>query len=70
MFMNKTGRGGGVSRFSVEGFFCLTVPKYFVGEHFSVSLILGTENFYGSVGYVTFFCRKFFLSHSAEKFIS
>ena len=33
-FMDKRG-GGGVSRFSVE--FLLTVPKYFIGEHFGVS---------------------------------
>ena len=50
--------------------FCLTVPKNFVGEPFSVSLILGIENFYASEGYVTIFdfFVEFFLSHSAEKF--
>ena len=31
-----------MSRFYVE-FFCLTVPKNFVGESFSVSLISGIE---------------------------
>ena len=42
-------------------FFCLTVPKNFVGEHFRVSLVLGIENFYISEGYVTVFdfCRNF-----------
>ena len=54
-----------MSLFSVE-IFCLTVPKNFVGEPFSVSLISGIEKFYASEGYVTFFCRNF-LSHSAEK---
>ena len=34
--------GEGVSRFSSK-IFCLTVPKNFVGEPFSVSLISGTE---------------------------
>ena len=32
-FMDKRGRTGGVARYSVS-FFCLTVPKNFVGEHF------------------------------------
>ena len=47
--------------------FCLTVPKNFVGEPFSVSLISGIEKFYASEGYVTIFCRNF-LSRSAKKF--
>ena len=50
-----------MSRFSVE-IFCLTVPKNFVGEPFSVSLISGIEKFYGSEGYVRIFRRKFFVS--------
>ena len=33
-------------------FFCLTVPKFFLGEHFIVSLISGIENFSASEGYV------------------
>ena len=36
--MNKRG----VARFSVESF-CLTVPKFFVGEPFFASLLSGTE---------------------------
>ena len=36
---------GGVSRFSVE-VFCFTVPKSFVGEPFSVSLISVIEKFH------------------------
>ena len=43
-------------------FFCLTVPKRFVGEPFGVSLISGIEKFYASEGYVTVFRRKFFVS--------
>ena len=39
--MDKTGEGG-VSKFYVE-IFCLTVPKNFVGEPFSPSLISGIE---------------------------
>ena len=35
--------------------FCLTVPKNFVEEPFSVSLISGVENFYASEGYATIF---------------
>ena len=31
------------------------MPKNFVGEHFSVSLISGIQNFYVSEGYVTIF---------------
>ena len=39
----------GVSRLSVE-IFCSTVPKKFVGEPFSVSLISVIEKFYTSEG--------------------
>ena len=35
--------------------FCLTVPKIFVGESFSVSLISGIEKIYASEGYTTIF---------------
>ena len=48
-------------------FLCLTVPKIFVGEPFSVSLSSGFEKFYASGGYVTFFGRNF-LSHSTKTF--
>ena len=41
-------------------FFCLTVPKKFVVEPFSVSLISGIEKVYASDGYVTIFRRSFF----------
>ena len=46
---------------------CLTVPKNFVGEPFSVSLISGIERFYASESYITILCRNF-LSRSAKKF--
>ena len=36
--------------------FCLTVPKNFVEEPFSVSLVPGIEKFSASQGYVTIFC--------------
>ena len=42
--------------------FRLTVPKNFVGQPFRVSLISGIEKFYASEGYVTIFCRIFFVS--------
>ena len=38
------------------------MPKNFLGEPFSVSLISGIENFYASEGYVTIFRRIFFVS--------
>ena len=63
MFMDK--REGEVSKFPSK-VFCLTVPKKFGGEPFSVSLISGIEKFYAKEGYVTFFCRTF-LSRSTEK---
>ena len=44
--------------------FCLTVPKNFVGEPFSVSLISGIEKFFASEGYVTNFHPKLFVSQS------
>ena len=65
-FMDKKGGGGEYRKFPSK-IFCLTVPKNFVGEPFSVSLISGIEKFYASKGYVTIFCRNF-LSHSAETF--
>ena len=38
------------------------MPKNFVGEPFSVSLISGIEKFYASEGYVTISRGKFFVS--------
>ena len=56
----RGGREGG-SQLLLKSF-CLTVPKNIVGEPFSVSLISGIEKVYASEGYVTIFCRKFFVS--------
>ena len=66
-FMEKRGKGGGECHHFRSIFFCLTVPKNFVGQPFRVSLFSGIENFHASEGFVTNICR-FFLSHSAEKF--
>ena len=38
------------------------MPKTFVGESFSLSLISGIEKFYASEGYVTIFRRIVFVS--------
>ena len=38
------------------------MPKIFVGEPFNVSLVSGSEEPYASEGYVTIFCRRFFVS--------
>ena len=48
MFMDK--RGGGEYEDFLSKIFCLTVPKKFVEEPFSVSLISGIEKFYASEG--------------------
>ena len=57
----------GVSTISVENFLSHSAEKFRKG-HFTVSLILGIENFYVSEGYVTIFdfSVKLFLSHRAE----
>ena len=59
--------GGGVSRFSVEKFFYLTVPKVSVGESFTVALNSGIEKIWIREGGVSRFSVEKFLSHSAEK---
>ena len=43
-------------------FFCLTVPNNFVGEHFSVTIILGTENVWIRGGGLSRFSSNFFVS--------
>ena len=65
-FMDQR-RGGEYQAFPSKKF-CLTVPKNFVKEPFSVSLFSGIEKFYALEGYVTIFCR-IFLSDSAEIFL-
>ena len=59
-FVEKKG-GGGLLKLSV-GNFCLTVPKKFVGEPFSLSLASGTKIIYASEGYVTIIRRTVFVS--------
>ena len=52
-------------------FFCLTVPKIFVGEPFCAVFqkVSGSEKVYGEEGgEVSRFSFEKFLSHSAEKF--
>ena len=58
--------GGGVTKIPSK-ISCLKVPKDFVEEPFSLSLVSGIEKIYGSEGYVTILRLKF-LSHSAENF--
>ena len=53
-------RGGGKYPDFPSKVFCLTVPKNFVGEPFSVSLISGVEKICASEGYVTIFLRIIF----------
>ena len=48
-------REGGEYQDFPSKFFCLTVPKNVVGEHFKVSLFLGIEKFCVSEVYVTIF---------------
>ena len=47
--------GGGECQDFPSKISCLTVPKKFLGQPFSVSLISGMETFYASEGYVTIF---------------
>ena len=64
-FMDK--RGGEYQDFPSK-IFCLTWPKSFVGESFTVALISGIENFGIKGGWVSRFSVKMFLSHTAEIF--
>ena len=60
-------RGGGEYQDFPSKSFCLTVPKSFVGEPFSVSLIAGPEKVSIRRGGVSRLSVANFLSHSAEK---
>ena len=51
-------RDGDYQDFFIK-FFCLTVLKILVGQHFRVSLISGIEKFYAEEGYVMIFRRTF-----------
>ena len=55
--MDKKGKG--VSRYSFENF-CLTVPKFFVGQSFTVALISGIEKVSIIRGEYQDFPSKFF----------
>ena len=59
---------GGSSRFPSE-FFCLTVPKFFLRQPFSMSLISGIENFYAPEGCVTISRQKFLVPQCRENFV-
>ena len=59
-FMDKNG-GGEYQKLPSKNF-CLTVPKNFVKESFSVSLISGIEKIYAQEGNITNFYRKFVVS--------
>ena len=63
-FMEK--KGSGENRSFHTKNFCLKVPKLFVGEPFSLSLVSGFEIIYASKGYVTIFRRKFCVSASTH----
>ena len=60
-FMDK--RGGGITIFRRS--FCLTVPKYFIGEHFGVPEKFFYRTFSCIGGGHLGFCRNF-LSHRTE----
>ena len=59
-FMEKKGGGESIDIFR-RNFFCLKVPKNFVVEPFSLSLVSAIEKIYASDGYATSFRRKFFV---------
>ena len=60
-------RGEGEYRKFPTKIFCLSFPKPFVGEPFSLSIVSGIEIIYASESYVTIFRRKF-LSQTTETF--
>ena len=63
-------RGGRWYQDFPSTFFCLTVPKNVVGEHFRVSLISGIEKFYVAKVYVNYFrfSVEIYMSRNAENF--
>ena len=54
-----------MSNFSVENFLS-ELPKNFVGEPFSLSLVSEIEKIYGSEGYVTLLQLKCFVSQGRK----
>ena len=65
-YMDKKGVVGGLSIFPSK-FFGLKMPENFVAEPFSLSIKSGIAKKYPSEGYVTFFRRKFFVSHCRKR---
>ena len=57
-FMDKIGGGKGYHDFPSKSL-CLSISKNFSGIIFSVSIFLGSENFYAYEGNITVFYRKF-----------
>ena len=62
-YMDRT---GGIIKIVFENF-CLTVPKNFVVEPFSPSLMSSIEKIYASEGYVTIFRRKFLVPQCRKR---
>ena len=62
-------RGGGSVKIFRRQFFCLTVPKIFVGESFTVAVFLDTGKTWirSGGGGVSRFSVENFSSHNAEK---
>ena len=60
-------KGGSIKIFR-RSFFCLTVPKNFVVEPFTVAVVSGTRKVWIRRGGVSSFSVEKFLSHSTEKF--
>ena len=61
-------RGGGYHDFPSKTF-CLTVPKIFVGETFSVSFISGIEKIYAYEGKITIFQLKICCLTAPKNFV-
>ena len=65
--MDKRGGGEEYQDF-LSKFCCFIVPKFSVGESFTVALITGIEKVWIRDRGVSIFFVENFLSHSAEKF--
>ena len=65
----KFGSREGEYQDSPSKFFCLTVPRKFVGEAFSVSLSSGTEKIWirEGVGCIKSFRRTYFISQCRKR---
>ena len=68
-FMDKRGKGKGGKEYHdfLSNFFGFKIQKYFLADHFRVSLFSGIEKIYDSRGYVTIFRRKCYVSQ-CQKF--